>query len=47
MPSTPEVLQAKERALTPCSSVVFTSNSHLSLLRSLGVRQINIMTRVN
>ncbi len=37
--STPEVLRAKERTPTPYSSIVFTLDSHLSLLRSLGVRQ--------
>ncbi len=38
-PSTPEILRAKEHTPTPHSSVVFTLDSHLSLLRSLGVRQ--------
>jgi hypothetical protein len=37
--STPEVLRAKERSPTPYSFVVFTSDSHLSLLRSLEARQ--------
>jgi hypothetical protein len=32
-----KVLQVKERAPIFCSFVVFTSNSHLSLSRSLGV----------
>jgi hypothetical protein len=32
------VLQAKERASTPNSSIVFTLDSHLSLSRSLGAR---------
>jgi hypothetical protein len=36
-PSTPEMLRARERTPTLHSSVVFTLNSHLSLLRSLGV----------
>jgi len=35
-PLPPKVLQAREHALTLCSSVVFTSDSHLSLSRSLG-----------
>jgi hypothetical protein len=39
-PSTPEMLQVKERAPTPYSSIVFTLNLHLSLSRSLGVRQL-------
>ncbi len=34
----PKVLWAKEHAPTPYSSVVFALDSHLSLLRSLGVR---------
>ncbi len=33
----PKVLRAKEHASTPYSFVVFTSNSHLSLSRNLGV----------
>jgi hypothetical protein len=39
-PSTPKVLQARECAPTPYSSVVFTLNSHLNLSRSLGARHI-------
>jgi hypothetical protein len=35
-----KVLRAKERASTPCSSAVFSLDSHLSPLRSLGMRQI-------
>jgi hypothetical protein len=38
-PSTPKVLRAKERALTPYFSNVFTSDLHLSLLWSLGTCQ--------
>jgi hypothetical protein len=38
-PSTPKVLQAKECAPTPYSSVVFTLDSHLSLSRGLVVCQ--------
>jgi hypothetical protein len=34
--STPEVLQAGERASIPYSSDVFILDPHLSLLRSLG-----------
>jgi len=36
-PFTSKVLRAKERAPIPYSSVVFISNSHLNLSRSLGV----------
>ncbi len=35
-PLTPKVLRARERALTPDSSVVFTLDSHLNLSRNLG-----------
>jgi hypothetical protein len=35
-----KVLRARERALTPCSSVVFNLDSHLNPLKSLGVRQM-------
>jgi hypothetical protein len=35
-PSTPEVLQAKERVPTPYPFIVFTLDSHLNLSRSLG-----------
>jgi hypothetical protein len=38
-PFTPKVLRTKEHALALYSSIVFTSDSHLSLSRSLGVRQ--------
>ncbi len=38
MPFYPKVLRAKECASTPYSSIIFTSDSHLSLLRNLGVR---------
>jgi hypothetical protein len=38
------VLRAKERASTPCSFVVFISNSHLNLLRSLGPHHALITT---
>jgi hypothetical protein len=34
-----EVLRTRERTRTPCSFTVFTSDSHLSLLRSLGACQ--------
>jgi hypothetical protein len=34
-----KVLRAKERASTPCTSVIFTLDSYLSLSRSLGARQ--------
>ncbi len=34
-----KVLRAMERAPTPYSSIVFTSDSHLSLLRNLGAHQ--------
>jgi hypothetical protein len=40
------MLQAKERAPTPCSSAVFTSNSHLSLLRSLGAPNSQTHTQI-
>jgi hypothetical protein len=33
-----KMLRARECALTPCFSVVFTLDSHLNPLRSLGVR---------
>ncbi len=36
-----KMLRAKEHALTPCFSVVFSLDSHLSPLRSLGVRRIH------
>ncbi len=39
-PFTLKVLRARERTLTPHSSIVFTLDSHLNLLRSLGVRHI-------
>jgi hypothetical protein len=38
-PSTPKVLRARERAPTLCSFTIFTSDSHLSSSKSLGVRQ--------
>ncbi len=38
-PFTPEMLQAKERAPTFHSFVVFTMDSHLSVVKSLGVHQ--------
>jgi hypothetical protein len=34
-----KVLRAKERALTPCFFAIFSLDSHLNPLRSLGVRQ--------
>jgi len=37
-PLPPEVLKARERAPTSYSSIVFILDSHLSLLRRLGVR---------
>jgi len=33
------MLRARERAPTPCLSAIFSLDSHLSPLRSLGVRQ--------
>ncbi len=36
----PKVLRARDRALILDSSVVFTSDSHLNLSRSLGVRHV-------
>jgi hypothetical protein len=39
-PSTPKVLRAKERAPTPCSSIIFSLDAHLSLQRRLGARHI-------
>jgi hypothetical protein len=39
-PFIPKMLRTKECAPTPYSSVVFTSNSHLSLLMSLGANHI-------
>ncbi len=39
-PSIPKVLQVKEHAPTPYTSVVFTLDSHLSLSKSLGVRHL-------
>jgi hypothetical protein len=41
-PSTLKVLQATERTPIPHSSIVFTLDSHLSLLRNLGVCQFVI-----
>jgi hypothetical protein len=38
MPLYPKVLRAKEHAPAPYSSVIFTLDSHLSLLRSLEAR---------
>jgi hypothetical protein len=38
-PLYPKVLRTRERAPTPYSSAVFTSDSYLSLSRNLGVRQ--------
>jgi hypothetical protein len=38
-PSTPKMLRTRERTPTPHFSAMFTLNSHLSLLRSLGVHQ--------
>ncbi len=38
-PLPPKVLRVRERAPTPNSSVVFTLDSHLSLSKSLGLRQ--------
>jgi len=35
-----KVLRAREHALTPCSSVVFSLDSHLNALRGLGVRPL-------
>jgi len=35
-----KVLQAREHAPTPCSSVVFSLDLHLNPLKSLGVRQM-------
>jgi len=40
-PFYPEVLQAKWRASTSYSSVIFILNSHLNLLRRLGVCQMD------
>jgi hypothetical protein len=40
-PSTPEMLRTMERTPTLHSFVVFTIDSHLSLLRSLGVHQLH------
>jgi hypothetical protein len=37
-----KVLRARERALTLCFSAVFSLDSHLSPLRSLGVRQCSV-----
>jgi len=34
-----KMLRAKEHALTPCFSVVFSLDSHLSPLRKFGVHQ--------
>jgi hypothetical protein len=42
-PSTPKMLRAMERAPTPHSSVVFTLDSHLNILRSLGVCHHQLM----
>jgi hypothetical protein len=44
-PSTLKVLQAKEHTPTPHSSTAFTFNSHLSLLRNLGVHQCVLFFR--
>ncbi len=41
-PSTPEMLRAKEHTPTLHYSDVFTLDSHLNLLRSLGVRLISL-----
>jgi len=35
-----KVLRARERAPTPCSSVVFNLDSHLNPLRSMGVHHL-------
>jgi hypothetical protein len=34
-----KMLRAKERALTPCFSIILSLDSHLSPLKSLGVHQ--------
>jgi len=39
-PSTPEVLRAKGHTPTPHFFIVFTWDSHLNLLRRLGVRHV-------
>jgi len=41
-PFTLKMLRVKERTPTPHSSIVFTLDSHLNLLRSLGVHQYHI-----
>jgi len=38
-PSTPKVVRIKECASTPYSSIIFTLDLHLSLLRNLGACQ--------
>jgi len=40
-----KVLRAKECAPIPCSSAVFSLNSHLSPLKSLGMRHLPPPTR--
>jgi len=35
----PKVLRGREHASTPCSSIVFSLDSHLGPLRNLGARQ--------
>ncbi len=46
-PFTPKVLRAREHSWTPHSSIVFTLDSHLSLLRSLGVHHMTSTTLYN
>jgi flagellar biosynthesis component FlhA len=37
------VLRARERALIPYSSTIFISNSHVSLLKSLGAHHLSLL----
>jgi len=46
-PFTLKMLRAKERTLTPHSSIVFTLDSHLNLLRSLGVCHLSYCPSLN
>jgi hypothetical protein len=45
-PLAPKCYEPKECAPTPCFFVVFTSNSHLNISRSLGALQKKLVIRV-
>jgi len=49
-PSTPKVLQTKERSMTPYYFAVFALDSHLSLSRSFGrasISQLSLIVTLN